>query len=309
MIVHTFRGAIPADLATALRAFEERFSYPLGPGRTFRISHGDDYPRFFHAIGDASVLVAEREGRVLGCLAVALRELALPSGGQRHVAYLADLKIAPEARSGFILRRLMTTAADAARGVEAAVAVVMEGTRVTPDEYTGRVGAPAFRALGRVAVLRLPTAPGEWTELPPSGEGEAVFRGLSRGRYAAVAGRPELRSEYPPVWLIEPDGTACGLLEDTRRAKRLIADDGTEMLSAHLSSFAAATPEGGARLLRRALALAHARHYPALFVAVPEGNRESLLGALRPPEVSLAPAVVYGVGLPPGDWNINTAEI
>lgn len=305
MIVHCLHGAIPGALAAELAAFEERFRYPLGPGRTFRISHGDDYSQFFRAIGDATVFVAEREGRVVGCLAVALRELLLPSGEVRQVAYLADLKVAPEARRGFALCRLMTAAADLVWDVGAAVAVVMEGTPVTPDEYTGRVGIPAFAPLGRVAVLRLPSVEGE--RGPVTSEDRAhLFRRLSRGRYAAVGGRPAERSEMAPAWLVESD--ACGLLEDTRRAKRLIADDG-EMLSAHLTSFAAATPEAGARLLRRALALSRARGLPALFVAVPEGDAPALLETLRLPEVTVAPAVVYGVGLAPGQWNINTAEI
>ena len=50
------------DSGPALARFEEQFTYPLGPGRTLRISHGDDYPRFFRAIGDAACFVAERSG-------------------------------------------------------------------------------------------------------------------------------------------------------------------------------------------------------------------------------------------------------
>lgn len=308
MIIHCYRGEVPAGPAAALAALEERFSYPLGPGRTFRISHGDDYARFFRAQGDATVFVAERDGRALGCLAVARRDLVLPGGQQRPVAYLADLKIAPEARGGFVLWRLMTAAEDLVYDIGAAFGVVMEGTAVTPADYTGRLGIPAFAALGRVAVLRLPAAPLPHPPVWHEG-GDALFRRLSRGRYAAVGGLPHLRSEMSSSWLVSPAGDACGLLEDTRRAKRLYADDGAELLSAHLSHFAAATPGAGARLLRAARAEAHRRGLPALFVAVPEADAPALCETLQLPDLVTAPAIVYGAALAAGEWNLNTAEI
>src|SRR5437588_48708 len=87
------------DLARALEVFEEQFSYPLGPGRTFRISHGADYPRFFRAMGEAAVFVAEREGQVLGTVGAALRRLRTPDGTEARVAYLGDLKVLPAARA------------------------------------------------------------------------------------------------------------------------------------------------------------------------------------------------------------------
>src|SRR5262249_11759480 len=46
------------------------------------------------------------------------------------------------------------------------------------------------------------------------------------------------------TWLVTSEGQACGLFEDTRRGKRLIADDGSQLISAHLSYFAFATPAG-----------------------------------------------------------------
>src|SRR5207248_147124 len=45
MTVYALRDRPPPALALALTAFEHQFTYPLGPGRTFRLSHGDDYPR------------------------------------------------------------------------------------------------------------------------------------------------------------------------------------------------------------------------------------------------------------------------
>ena len=66
MNLHHLSGPPTPELARALATFEEQFTYPLGPDRWFRISHGDDYPRFFRAIGEAACFVAERDGRVVG---------------------------------------------------------------------------------------------------------------------------------------------------------------------------------------------------------------------------------------------------
>jgi hypothetical protein len=309
--LHRLSARPAPELARALADFERRFTYPLGPGRSFRIDHGEDYPRFFRAIGAAVCFVAERQGRLLGSLAVALRQLALPDGTERPVAYLADLKIDPEARGGFTLLRLARAAEEVARPAGAAVSVVMEGTRATPTDYTGRLGIPTFDVLGRVAVLRLGTAGATAEEGPGSEEGSReTYSRLSRGRYASPGGTPAERSETAPTWLALPDRGACGLLEDTRRAKRLLADDGQELLSAHLSYFAYRTPAAAARLLRRALAEAARRGFPALFVAVPEADAPAVREQLGGREVVTAPAVVYGAGLAPGpDWNLNTAEI
>lgn len=133
---------------------------------------------------------------------------------------------------------------------------------------------------------------------------------LSAGRYACPAGHPAERSLVAPAWLLLPDGSACGCLEDTRRAKRLVAD-GQEMVSAHLSCFAWRDLRSASTLVRAALARAAALGFPALFVAVPRRDAGTLEGALKEIEVIRAPATVYAHGLPGGDtdWNINSSEI
>src|SRR5438132_11275505 len=99
-----------ASLARLLEKFESQFTYPLGGERRFRISHGDDYPRFFRAIGEAACFVAERQGDVLGTMGVAVRPLLLPDGRTVRSAYLGDLKVAPAARGGPVLLRLAQAA-------------------------------------------------------------------------------------------------------------------------------------------------------------------------------------------------------
>jgi len=116
----------------------------------------------------------------------------------------------------------------------------------------------------------------------------------------------------PPVPLALQDGSACGLLEDTRNAKRLLLDSGAEMISAHLSGFAYRDPASAALLLRRALALAESNGLPALFVSVPFTCLEGLQKALQSLALdhTVATATLFGHDLKPGhDWWIDTAEI
>lgn len=103
---------------------------------------------------------------------------------------------------------------------------------------------------------------------------------------------------------------ACGRLEDTRRAKRLIADDGQEMSSAHISCFAYRDPASAVELAQAARAQAAGLEFPALFVAAPPADAEAIRRGLGSTEVVAAPATIYGTGLEAGRlWNINTAEI
>lgn len=315
MTVHVLRTAPPPELAQALERFEEQFRYPLGPGRSFRISHGEDYPRFFRAMGEGACFVAERDGRVLGVIGAVLRSLALPGGGERPVLYLGDAKIDPSSHGGRTLLRL----AEAVRQwvgarTEVAFAVVMDGTPSLPTRYTGRLGIPPFTELGKIVVLRLPASvtPVE----PPDGwsatteRGSACYSHLSTGGYACVGGDAAVRSEMEPLWLVESGGRACGRLEDTRRAKRLIDDDGVEMCSAHLSCFSYLDLAAGVRLLQVAVRRAADRGFPALFVAIAAPEAEAFCQALGEMNVAAAPATIFGTGIEPLPlWNINTAEI
>ena len=106
-----------------------------------------------------------------------------------------------------------------------------------------------------------------------------------------------------------PDGSACGVLEDTRNAKRLISEDGSELVSAHLSCFAYNTVSAGARLIEIARRQLARLAFPALFVAVAQPDAKELGEFLPQAGLTTAPATVYGAGLPTGNWNINSSEI
>jgi len=110
--------------------------------------------------------------------------------------------------------------------------------------------------------------------------------------------------------LVLSNGMACGILEDTRRGKRLYDQSGQEMLSAHLSSFAYATPLDAAEFLKGAAVLATRYGLGALFCSVPASLAPGLLSRLPDVDVVAAGAHVYGIGLRAGiDWWPDTAEI
>lgn len=315
MNITRISGLPSPTMARALAEFEVPFTYPLGPGRFFRITHGEDYTLFFRTMGEEACFVAEQQGKVVGVLGTSVRRLWNPQGAECSVAYLGDLKISAGARGGLVLGRLARAAEECLRPrVSAAYGVVMGGTTSSPDAYTGRAGIPAFQELGRLTVLRLSvehqTISNARSGLQASPEtGAAFYRELSRGRYASPPVEASKRSQIRPVWLMNPDGSACGMLEDTRKAKRLIEGDGSEMVSGHLSYFAFKTAAAGAELLRAALGLLPSYGLPALFAAVCETDSKALCGMLTGVHTLPAPATVFGTGLIPGLWNINSAEI
>jgi hypothetical protein len=99
-------------------------------------------------------------------------------------------------------------------------------------------------------------------------------------------------------------------VEDTRRAKRLLADDGRELRSGHLSFYAFRTPQAGADLIEAARRVAGRWGHPALFVSIAREDAPALEAALGQADKIVAPATIYGGRLDDGPaWNINTSEI
>ena len=74
--VRVFDADLPADVAHALAGFEAGFRYPLGEGATFCISHGEDYRRFFRAMGESVCIVSERDGFLVALITGGLLMLA-----------------------------------------------------------------------------------------------------------------------------------------------------------------------------------------------------------------------------------------
>lgn len=290
-------------MARALREFEEQFTYPLGANDSFSISHAPDYVTFFQAIGDATLLVVEEDGRVLGTLAAVVRPLQLPDGSQETVAYLADLKLGREVRHR-LTRYLIAMSEHLNVPSGLGYAVVMDGTQSTPDRYTGRWGVPSFQPQAKLTVLTLRTRPGT---LVPGPHGSHS----SPAGVIPLGGQPALRSELPPLEL--KWGSARGRLEDTRKGKRLLHCDGQEMRAAHLSGFCYAEEREAAALLEQAAFACAARGIPTLFASLPESAGQELLPHLRHKHISVnpAPATVFAVGFPPSwtEWWVDSAEI
>jgi hypothetical protein len=301
-------------LSAALQSFEREFTYPLGTSRRFHVSHGDDYLRFFRAIGRAHCFVAEDGGTVFGTIAVVLRKVGMPDGTEQEAAYLADLKIRPDACAGRVLLRLVRELqnSDEAKP-RAAFGVVMDGTRAIPTTYTGRLGIPLFGALSKVVVLQcaaLDGQPAPGIAASTAGDGEGLYRRLSRGRFFTPGGSPTERSVMAPEWLRDENGEACGCIEDTRTAKRLWTEEGEELKSAHLSAFAYFSVPAGARLLLEACRRAANQGFGKIFVAVATADASAFRHELGATVIVEAPATIYGYGFPAGQsWNANSAEI
>ena len=335
MTILTLTAPPPADLAEALDRFERQFVYPLGPGRSFRISHGRDYLPFFQAMGDARVLVATRHSAVLGTLAIVTRRL-LAAGGEtaaapaqqaaRPVHYLCDLKVSPESRGGVVLAALFRQAGQLVRasGTHACYAVVMEGTGRLPVEYTGRLGVPTFEQVGRIIVLRLTPRCGGLSPAALQSVDEDQFTTLRQQAASTLSpgvaivppdtlkSGSSLRSRLAPLHWCNETGSAGGVVEDTLLGKRLLVGESDELVSAHLSRFWWHSGCGAeaARFLESVAFRMAEQGYPALFVAIPEGRLAELHPHLERVDCVEAAARVYGYQVPPNaDWWIDTAEI
>lgn len=301
--LHRLHEPPPEWLGAALERFERQFTYPLGEHGRFSISHGRDYLPFFAAMGQATLLVAEAAGEVLGTLARVERWIEFrgeqPTRQLAH--YLADLKVSPAAHGGRVLARLLAEAKDdiLESGSRSCYGIVMKGTGRLPTDYTGRLGVPTFERLAEIMVLRFSTDAGSQSAVPELVAEPRLPTCLVTG------GRHHLRSRMQPVPIL---GTAW--LEDTRRGKTLWTDDGEEMVSAHLSGFHFHDPAEGASIIQATLSQVEAAGMNAMFVAVPKCACAELVAALPGVRVEASPAMVFGVNLRRGyDWWVDTAEI
>ncbi len=316
MTLRQFKTSVPGAIGTAMEEFEKEFTYPLGDSGRFRIVHGHDYLKFFQAMGESVLLIAENEDCVLGSIMRVKRRIHRPgaSVGEVTAHYLCDLKLRGTSRGSLILARLIreTKIAIEADGSTACYCVVMEGTGRLPTDYTGRLGVPRFQRLAAITILRLSGETGNSAEIRvvDEQEFESVHSRIVQPGFHAARGQSKLRSAMEPMHLIADSGDTCGILEDTRLGKRLILESGDELLSAHLSAFNYRNPESAASVLKHAVGLARENSTPAVFVAIPNSELPVLRPFLSGLDVTEAPAVVYGHGFEAGEnWWIDTAEI
>ncbi len=322
MIVRSLTHPINKSTLDELAQFEQQFRYPLGPDNHFSISHGSEYLPFFAAMGAATLLVAEHCGAIVGTLVLVRRQLVIgdSDSGESHnrrqdAHYICDLKVRPDARSGSALARLMTAAADIMRPCQshACYSVVMAGTTSEPAAYTGRLGIPDFAAVGEIAILRFLTAssrePSKVADTSPD-HFAGLHERLGASGVQPTAGDSSLRSLIAVQRFCHVNETACGLLEDTRRGKRLIQASGEEIVSAHLSRFRWSDLAAAEDLLKYALHRSFALGFPAMFCSMPSAAWVQLQPLLQGLEYQETSATVYGYHVPGTlDWWIDTSEI
>ena len=303
--------SLTPPLQRELDEFEAGFSYPLDAERSFRISHGVNYLRFFQAMGETSCFVARDNLGVQGVLTSVRRRLWLPGGSAVTALYLCDLKVTQGQARLLTFLRLVSAARELHAKESAAYSVVMRGTKPSPNDYSGSLGIPHFQPLAEVVILRIPTASNDQdsADLVPLERVEQRFAILASDVVRAQVGSRSEVGRFPPLAFLSPNGQACGVLEDTLAAKRLFTGN-EELLSAHLTNYAYTTPEEGGEIVSTALACCRRRGIPALFLALPN----SKFGAWRShnpyPYATVTNATIYGHGLPTGlSWNINTSEV
>jgi hypothetical protein len=321
MNLQSFTTNVPESAAELLAEFETHFTYPLGNACRFRISHGNDYLRFFRSMGEATLLVASDGTTIHGSIARVEKELILrrkssPLVGLCLAHYLCDLKVKPASRGSMVLPRLIkeTKRQIESSGTRACYSVVMDGTGRLPTDYTGRLGVPKFERLAKISILRLTAhdhaQPTTTCRIVSPEEYAKLAESIYPSGYAASNRNAQHRSSMEPVYFSTNNGDACGILQDTRRAKQLFLESGEELLSGHLCGLRYQTADAGATLLREAARLAHASGFPAVFTSVPHGQWTDLQPFLEDHHVTVAPATIYGHALQAGcDWWIDTAEI
>jgi hypothetical protein len=308
-----------AALAEAIHDFEHQFTYPLADGRSFKKLHDTgDYSRFFRAIGPAACFVAlDDHDRILGTVGLATTKLRLPDGQTRNAAYLADFKIAPDARYGGAIYQLgMTAFKWALLHATLVFFVVIDGSP-GPHRYSGKLGLPSVDPAAPLALLDIPTAPFADEPVPDeliSDERTVrrLFQSLSRTCVTSLGGDPALRAHWTPTWLATPDHSACACVEDNRMAKRLLASDGHELLSRHLTFFGAASDEGTGRILRAALSLAAHDNVPSLYAVLHPDQAGMLNATILAGAARITGATIYAYSpekLPRTTWALHAAEI
>ncbi len=308
----------PLPLQQALANFEHQFTYPLGAVGSFRIEHGQDYSGFCRAMGPGRSFVVEKDNQVKAAIGTSIRTLNTPDG-KVQAAYICDLKTNQNANCGRALLVCMEAALVWCKPqAQAAYGVVMDGTVADPAVYSGRFGIPHFASVARVAVLQISLAPRDTSsaknisvEIVSEPTSRQQFATLANGYYCA-SGTPHERSSIEPIWFASSGASGC--LEDTRKVKRLIRDNGSEIVAAHLSNFAYTNVDAAASMINCAATLAAAQNFQCLFVSFPWQDCLPIVQSLPQLKVMVASATIYAhapahaltAGSP---WFIHSSEI
>jgi len=313
-------GTEGVELEAQMLEFEQVFRYPLGAHDSFRIlhGHGKDYSLFFRAQGECAVFVARDEERILGSVAACVRKLCCPDGRIIAAAYLCDLKVLPGSTRA-LLRLLKALQAWCEPRVEAAFAVVMQGTAITPDKYSGRLGLRKFTASGGMRIIQVASRTLR-VEVEASAcivevaQAIGIFESIGDATCVTLLGNSMSPcSLMEPIWIASACGSAVGRLEDTRRGKRLFKESGEEMFNCHLTNFRFKNIEAAISVVEKAQQIARNNGFGGVFISLNSHRFEALKPFLSTQEHVNASATVYGTdmlcGSESSDWYIHSSEV
>ncbi len=252
-----FISTIPDDLNQALLEFEKGFQYPLSKEVSFLISHGPDYLRFFKSLGEVVLAVSFYNEKVVGvCVGVKQKDVL-----GRYCFYLCDLKVLSEYREMSVAYLVSKKLYQWCRqfGINDFFAFVMGGTSKVSAFFRGRLDFPPLLIKHEYRVLRLDTEKRIVTHgtIDQSADYQPLFK-FNNGK----------ESSSNCMELIGP--SFSGVLEDTLYGKKIMLNDGVELLSSHLSDIKFSQISDLVELLEEARVKSQKLKYPGLFVAIPE---------------------------------------
>lgn len=288
MQVHVFNKQSPSeDLQNKLFEFEKSFSYQLSKHRHFYIDHSPDYSAFYRAMGDANIIIIEKNQKVIAVISAVVREIEINNQLEK-IAYIGDLKIQEEYRRGPVLFRLFQKLQCILKDLKYGYAVVVEGTEVTPEHYTGRLGIPVFSETNKIQVLRFnlqDSRADSCIEMPEIFEmpkfcdfesGFEIYQEILGNHPMMIAkAKPEIRSSIAPQWmhLESLEGRACGMLDDTRKAERWYGlENSKELRYANIGYFVYQDPKAALSLIKSFMHAAKNTGYDGLSIALTEAQ-------------------------------------
>lgn len=310
MEVIEFNTPLNRSLSNQVFEFEGLFRYPLGNDQFFRIDHSPNPVAFYRAMGESRTYYVISQDNVIASISYVIRSVR---GHNRieKMAYLGDLKIHPNYQGGRVLLKIAKHLQPILeKKVYSAYGIVMDGTLNTPEQYTGRLGIAKFERLREIYILRFDTRISDTALMASHVSKEPCFdtyQNLSKMPFEKIS-NTQLRSSISPEWFSVPK-MACGMLEDTRLAKRLFLNSGEELLSTHLSYFVYDKVQEGFLVIEAALRRSVQLGFPAMFLALSKQQMDDLVPYLVTTNYTVSKAAIYGTHKACGELTINTAEI
>lgn len=314
------RGPVSEELWSALSAFDRRFVRTMRDGPPAYREHGRDYTAFYRSIGPSRCLAARSPtGAVVGTICLTRITMHVPGRMRRHAVCASSLRIVPEERAGAALPLLLGRAVSwTIPRASSLFGVIIDGSAVGPERITKRLGIPGVRTLGVVRSITFPTACAEAAWITDAAEVSesrvrSAYARLMRGFIRTECGDPALRSQRAPKWIMLADGSACACLEDYLATKRYIVAEGAAAIDmSHLSCLGFRDVRSCARIVRAALALAHAAGTPVVQIKVDASLADDLVRRIGiAPEYDCHARVCgYAVGsLGNSPWSMHSTEI